>query len=157
MGYTHYFQTKRDISVKHWNNIVLPGVRQILETAQGSDFKIPLVGSAGEPGTEPALEEELILFNGLDRDSHETMEIRRCELDFYFCKTARKPYDSVCVALAIFMQTCFTQEFSWHSDGDYDKEDCKLEGIRLLVATFGTTELSRENILAAIKKKAIPA
>ena len=85
------------------------------------------------------------------------MDIHRCEYEFYFCKTARKPYDAVCVALAIFMATCFPRHFSWHSDGDYDEVDCKLEGIRLLVATFGTIELDRENILAAIKKKAIPA
>jgi hypothetical protein len=44
------------------------------------------------------------------------MTIERKAEDFYFCKTARKPYDTVCVALMLLAEFCFS-EFSWHSDG----------------------------------------
>lgn len=87
---------------------------------------------------------EHLIFNGLDGDSHETFDFSRTKdtwllrspesPDFSFCKTARKPYDKVIVAILKLADHCF-EGFSWSSDGGEDEHK---EGTILLVDALTT-------------------
>jgi len=152
--------TKKEITPQKWDEEVIPGIRLILEAARRPPFVREIAGSHGEPGTHPHFGEDRIMFNGLGEDGYETMEIKRTVDDFYCCKTARNPYDAVCVAVLIFMETCFRTQFSWHSDGDHDEEDLKQEGLAILKATFDYELFERKSLMKCIKeslKKEDPA
>jgi hypothetical protein len=58
---------------------------------------VPLGDSNGEIGTKPVFNSRHIMFNGIGDDSHETAVVYKGAVEFEFCKTARKPYDSVVV------------------------------------------------------------
>jgi len=145
--------TKKEITPKKWNEEVIPGIGMLLETARKPPFNYELAGSHGEPGTQPNFSEDRIMFNGRGEDGYETMAIKRTVADFYFCKTNRNPYDAVCVAVLIFMETCFRTQFSWNSDGDHDEEDFKAEGLAILKATFDYELLDRKSLLKSLKEK----
>lgn len=52
-----------------------------------------------EPEREPVFSENLIRFNGVGDEGHETFVVTPSARDFEFCKTARKPYDTAVVAI----------------------------------------------------------
>lgn len=133
-----------------WNYEVVPAVKLIIETAQ-EKWKIPIVGPISESDTVPEYCNDHIYFNGLEDDGHETMEVLRLKKKFYFCKTARKPYDTVCVAVAIFMETAFKSYFSWSSDGE--GEDYRSEGERLLYQALKFEKLDRRGLIKALKAR----
>ena len=112
MGYTHYFDQKT-IPQDKWNKIV-KAVSKILN--DDSDI---LANGYGEAGTKPVISDNYISFNGIADDAHETLYISQFpKLEFNFCKTARKPYDSVVVKV---LQTCkdiAPESFELSSDGD---------------------------------------
>lgn len=58
---------------------------------------VPLGDANGEIGTKPVFNSRHIMFNGIGDDSHETAVVYKGASEFEFCKTARKPYDSVVV------------------------------------------------------------
>lgn len=151
MGYTHYMKAKKEIPQEKWNDEVIPAVKLIIATAQADPWNIPIVGPISEPGTFPEYCNDYIYFNGLGEDGHETMEVRRLPKDFFFCKTARKPYDAVCVAVNIFMETAFKSYFSWSSDGE--GEDYRSEGERLLYNALEYEKLDRRGLIKALKEK----
>jgi hypothetical protein len=140
MGYTHYFRRKSALDKKTFNKFA-EDVRVIFEAAKKK--RITLVGPYGQKDTLPIAIEGMISFNGLDKNSHETMYIPRLlkrksyddknELIFDFCKTARKPYDLIVVAVLVAFKHHFPHaEIS--SDGD--NEDFEA-GKNLCVKLFG--------------------
>jgi hypothetical protein len=157
LGFTHYLETRKEISQTKWDNEVIPGIGMLLQTAQRPPFNLKLANAFGESGTAPQFDADRIMFNGLEEDSHETMEIKRTVDDFYFCKTVRKPYDAACVAVLIFMETCFRTQFSWRSDGAHDNPDdpneFKQDGLAILKATFDYEILDRKSLLRSLKEK----
>jgi hypothetical protein len=90
----------------------------------------------GDAGTKPKFTKEVISFNGVEDDSHETFHIQRTitrepryEGDnprWNFCKTAYKPYDVVVTACLTYLAT---KGFEVTSDGG--PEDFKA-GIELV-------------------------
>lgn len=155
MGYTHYMNQKKEIPQEKWNDEVIPAIKAIIETAQEGSWGIPIVGPISEPNTVPEFANDHIFFNGLGEDGYETMEVRRLPKEFYLCKTARKPYDAVCVAVNVWLETCFKSYFSWSSDGE--GEDYKTEGERLLYDTFKFEALNRRGLIKALKEKVAAA
>jgi hypothetical protein len=122
MGYTHYCLKPKEISQEKWNSFV-------------TDFKtiLPYFEVLLDKTTDQKLiiNENEILFNGIDEASHETFYIERVESNwdetesvaFSFCKTARKPYDiAVCCALIIGAKYMPIQV---ESDGDEEWIDAK--------------------------------
>ena len=91
MGYTHYFKSKESFTDAAWNSFVNDAKQLFANT------KIPIGNGHGEPGTDPIITENTIIFNGIEDDSHESCCVSRYAVDFEFCKTAYKPYDSVVV------------------------------------------------------------
>ncbi len=58
---------------------------------------MPLGDANGNIGSKPVFNTRHIMFNGIGDDSHETAVVYKGASEFEFCKTARKPYDSVVV------------------------------------------------------------
>ena len=91
MGYTHYWKATK-VDAKEYK-AALMDIAKIVK-----DQKAILAGPNGEPKTRP-ITNDGISFNGIDEDSHETFDLPAAGLKkFDFCKTARKPYDTVVTA-----------------------------------------------------------
>lgn len=139
MGYTHYFTQNRNFTHDEWGT-VSADVRSILQYAQ-HDCGIPLADCEGAPKTSPLIDADIIMFNGLGDDAHETLVIRRSirtvaeyagqTLNWDFCKTARKPYDDAVCAVLCYLGSVTRRDdpktgdpimgseaFSTSSDGD---------------------------------------
>jgi hypothetical protein len=108
MGYTHY-----------WNFIEEPSREKFIEFAEGVK---QLVATAQEAGIEIADEEygdDKIVFNGVGANSHETFYVSADGVDFNFCKTAQKPYDTAVTASLILAKKIFGDNIKVSSDGDW--------------------------------------
>ena len=109
MGYSHYWQPEEDtkeftFSGENWQKIkdaLLKIVRQA--DSQGIDLEL-------------GMDREVIWINGVD-ESHENFVITKSISGFSFCKTARKPYDSVVTALLIYAHS-IAPSLEISSDGE---------------------------------------
>lgn len=122
MGYTHYTNsmerelTKEEVGV----------INKIIKTSG-----VKIVGGSGEAGTKPLVVSGGVNLNGVGDDSHESFNLEfGAEGDF--CKTARKPYDVVVVAILTYLAA--QGVLTWSSDGD--KED-HIAGGELLNKVLG--------------------
>jgi hypothetical protein len=111
MGYTH-----------HWDhNAVLDDVQQ-RELIEGAKRAIDLSGvkiihEYNEPGVPPELTLGKIVFNGHGDDGHETFWLDRNDMEWTFCKTARKPYDVVVTAVLAYLDSIHPAAYVVSSDG----------------------------------------
>lgn len=113
MGYSHVFETKRNVPVQQWVQItdafkkVVLNLPEFSQTA-GSyypDVPIKLQYECDEDKAV-VIDNDIIRFNGDGENGHETFLLCRAKFSnetFYdFCKTNRKPYDfAVCAALIL--------------------------------------------------------
>jgi len=127
MGYTHYYGHKR-VTKKVWDDIV-KDVKVIMANlpkyslSSGGyypDVELKLADGMGKVGTKPIINGDVIVFNGLGPQySHETFKLLRKGSDgFYFCKTARKPYDLVVQACLLIYKYHSPGTIHLESDGD---------------------------------------
>lgn len=131
MGYTHYWYynpskaTSPDTSAAFVKAVSeITKYKELLESRG-----LVVCGSLGEG--EAQLTPDLIAYNGdASKDlDHESFYIeRQAQQDrngFNFCKTARKPYDTlVCLSLiALFEAFANPKVFSYCSDGSDDEEE----------------------------------
>lgn len=122
MGYTHYFQQQREITDEEWITIC-QDAEQILDRAKTEG--IQLVYEYDQTDFPPSVTPELIRFNGVLGDGHETFYLpRKMEpgyrgetYRFNFCKTARKPYDAAVGAILISMNDHAPGAWDIASDG----------------------------------------
>lgn len=91
MGYSHYFKNKPAFTDSQWAALT-DDVKKLIKNSN-----VPLGDANGEIGTKPVFNTRHIMFNGIGDDSHETAVVYKGASEFEFCKTARKPYDSVVV------------------------------------------------------------
>ncbi len=85
---------------------------------------IPLGNASGDRGTQPELDANQIMFNGVGDASHETFSVSRVrgksweggQLGHDFCKTARKPYDLAVTACLCYLSSV-AGTFDVSSDG----------------------------------------
>ena len=106
MGYTHYFKVKKIPSVKDWV-AVIEAVDAILK-----ETDIPIQNNS---------ERMAINLNGVDPDDFETFYIdplSKMFVGFNFCKTGRRPYDTVVVAILCAINAICGQDFDIGSDGN---------------------------------------
>ena len=124
MGYTHYWKLNRDIDDSEWEAITTIA-RTTVRIAQ-DDWGIALSEDL-DFNRIPVINDKEIRFNGYGEEGHETFIITREPTSFLFCKTARKPYDAVVVAI---LQACavYCDAFEWRSDGNREDHD---EGVKL--------------------------
>jgi len=109
MGYTHYW-TAKPVEQDDWDALV-EGARR---AAALSSVKIAL--ESDEPKIGPYFGDNTIRFNGIGEEGgHETFLIEREGSGWDFCKTARKPYDVIVVAILAYAHAVLGWEVS--SDG----------------------------------------
>jgi len=114
MGYTHYWHQSRPISSAEWGALA-DATRTILKRAKSHG--IALAREYDEPDSPPEITADLIRFNGIDDNGHETFYFERDAGSFAFCKTAHKDYDTAVIAVLIAArQACGA--LTWSSDGD---------------------------------------
>lgn len=151
MGYTHYWQQKRDFTPGEMLQIG-EGVKAIIAAAVGKtqDFMYcrdpdhPLVICGGDGKGEPKIDETTVWFNGQGPDlDHETFVFNATRelpypsagadrLGSAFCKTARKPYDVVVTAVLTFLHADWGFDVS--SDGDVPEWEA---GVKLAEEAIG--------------------
>lgn len=127
MGYTHYWSTESNFTDEEWTE-VCARARSVL---QFTDIPVQWECDVEEPSE---VSNEVIRFNGVGDDGYETFMISPRKIGNTimeglgsFCKTARKPYDEVVVAMLVMMSEV-KPDFNWCSDGE-PKEH--MDGIKL--------------------------
>ncbi len=115
MGYTHYWTMTDKPTDSEWI-AVMEAAAKIITKARAS-YMINLAWECDEPTRKPEVSMELIRFNGIDEDGHETFYFANAVSEFEFCKTARKDYDAVAVAVLIAAKQYLGSKFDWRSDG----------------------------------------
>lgn len=110
MGYTHYWKIKGNIGPRVWARIV-NDTQALLAVST-----IPLLGEEDVPGSPPIANTEVIRFNGVGEDGHETFSFDRLPSD-EFCKTAQKPYDRMVCAVLIVAAKHAPRQVLVSSDG----------------------------------------
>lgn len=89
MGFTHYYKNKPAFTDSQWAALT-EDVKKLLKNSN-----VPLSNGNGDIGSKPVFTKHDIMFNGVGIDSHETAVVYKQASEFEFCKTTRKPYDSV--------------------------------------------------------------
>lgn len=101
MGYTHYWETKKQISKAKWKKI-----SSLVERLAMNDGGQVLCREYDRTDEPVHIDGDMIAFNGKGPHGHETFWLERKE-GWAFCKTARKPYDEFVTAVL-----CITW---WHA------------------------------------------
>ena len=140
MGYTHYFTRQRpDREDSRRFEMFARGARTIIDYATTYDnIKIG----------DLEISDEIVTFNGVGEESHETFYWALDASGFNFCKTARKPYDAVVTACLIHLKDVYGDLVDIGSDGSWG--DWAL-GARLYRNATGLTAenfLKREEMTA---------
>lgn len=107
MGYTHYWTLKEPIKGKEWNKFLI-----------GTEEIITIAHDAGIP-VHNASDGDTVNFNGTGVASHETFVISVGDEGFNFCKTARKPYDTIVCAVLIHLKAVLGDKVEITSDGNW--------------------------------------
>jgi len=127
MGYTHYFQAVKEPTTEQWDNIACR-TRQLYKTAANEG--IALAFEDDEYIEAPVADRGLIRFNGAGGEGYETFCIThtpekdrhgRPGFAFSFCKTARRPYDTVACAVLLVMNEEAPGVWDIASDGDLEE------------------------------------
>jgi hypothetical protein len=109
MGYTHYWDQKKDFTKSQWSAIVGDANSLLTQPL----FQIPL--------EDVTFSTEQIRFNGVEDDGHETFLVTRKKgNEFNFCKTARKPYDLFVGLMLARINHHAKSVLKISSDGDWD-------------------------------------
>ena len=117
MGYTHYFKQINHCPPEIWDRICA-SFQEMRATALILNDPLPIQREADDC-SEPYVARDAIIFNGIGDNGHETMALDRLRTEaFSFCKTARKPYDRVVVALLCFVNLHAPGVWLISSDGD---------------------------------------
>ena len=124
MGYTHYWYQPvgTEIPADAWTKIAADA-RKLVESAP-----CLLLHEYDEPGTTPEITGSVIWFNGAGGEGHETFVLERTPSGriydgrhFSFCKTARKPYDRVVIAILACAAEHAPDHIQVSSDGTRDE------------------------------------
>ncbi len=121
MGYTHYWsidqtglQMSRDVNYTQFSRLA----EQIITTAETQGYV--LADGLGEKIGAWEVSGEMVRLNGLGDNAHETFSIEKDSTDSggSFCKTARKPYDTVVTALLVALGHTYGTQASVATDGE---------------------------------------
>ena len=118
MGYTHYF--KIDSGNEKFKKEVIEDIKKII--GKYSD----ILQYENDVKDRPLINEEIIHFNGIDNNGHETFYLTpNCN---EFCKTARKPYDLPTCEILLILKHHYGDKFVLSSDWFWvSKKDFKKE------------------------------
>lgn len=126
MGFTHYWHRPGILSLDIFKQFSKDAHNLALAC------EIPIAKDYDEPTEPPIFNEDVVRFNGIGDDGHETFSIPRVMKKsswqtpdeygrlFDFCKTARKPYDTLVCAVLIAFKYHFEDQVEISSDGNWD-------------------------------------
>ncbi len=114
MGYTHYWDHV-EVNDQQWREFT-DKVKSIYKLNRLTDPAI--IQFEDDDSRPPVADQDLVRFNGIDDDGHETFLIDKSGASRAFCKTAQKPYDAFVVAVLHAAADIITG-FTWSSDGDH--------------------------------------
>jgi hypothetical protein len=118
VGYTHYWDHK-GFTPEQWDKLVC-AAGCIMDAAGPGGMGVELAGWDSK-GT-PVLSAKEISFNGAGEEGYETFKLTPAASEFDFCKTARRPYDAVVVAV-LRAAAHINPRFQWRSDGqEYERD-----------------------------------
>jgi|TARA_Y100000310_G_scaffold345080_1_gene461654 hypothetical protein len=131
MGYTHYWELNKKTKITNLKGC-LKNIRIVLE--QYKD----IIQFESDEDKKPIITNHLIKFNGINGDGHETFYFefpaKRKETEwnkynsetnsfvFYFCKTARKPYNIVVCKCLLILKEYLKDDMKLSSDGEFNNE-----------------------------------
>lgn len=124
IGYTHYWQPTTRIEPSDFARLSALAA-EVASNIWATKEDLELAYEYDEPEKDPAFEEDLIRFNGVGSEGHETFLLTPSMTGFQFCKTAQKDYDVV--VTAVLCLYAFLTGTAVTSDGTY--EDW-IEGLR---------------------------
>lgn len=153
MHCTHCFKTREDLKQGTWNNLFIPGTKHIIEQAAKRGIRV--ANSIGEINTNPDLYGDYIALNGEGRFRGNSFVVKRTQDDLYFCDTFYRPYDEVCVAIAMLGTKLFQGKLVWSSDGEVEKEGYIKNGLMLFCKSFKITDyygVIRSDLVDIIEK-----
>jgi len=145
MGYTHYWYRPEKLDADKFKK----ASKDCSLLAKSLNIPVQFEYDIDEP---PVFSENTIRFNGIEEDGHETFSVEqlfqpsfRQETDgklFTFCKTARKPYDTLVTGCLTILKHYFGDDFIVKSDGrQSDWED----GVREVWDLFHYGDCPLEN------------
>jgi hypothetical protein len=134
LGYTSYFARPRVLPVRKVRAAVADGQKVVVYLAREHGLALRYESDSDQP---PEFTDQVVRFNGVGDDGHETFEVPRAlepepwqqsqrGLWFNFCKTARKPYDLAVCCCLIVLHRHFEPRFVVTSDGDDDEANWPL-------------------------------
>lgn len=126
MGYTHYFTQLNHCPPEAWKDIC--DAFQRMQAAALITNDPLLIQRECDECSEPYVAMDRIEFNGIEEDGCETMVLDRLRSGFSCCKTRRRPYDRVVIALLCLADYFAPEVWLISSDGD---EDDWAEGLAL--------------------------
>ncbi len=136
MGFTHYWTKQQDPTPEQWNAFTeaFQLIRRETQTkALINNRALPTIQFESDDASPPQIDDNVVRFNGVGKDGHETFLLDPTFDDIEFCKTARKPYDLwVVVALTLlnhFAPGC------WDIGSDGDASDWA-DGVNLVQQFF---------------------
>ena len=144
MGYTHYWEIKEDLNPKEWSKWISGAITIASKAEVPVDIDI-----------KSTRKHRFMSIEGLGRYGYETLFIEPYQWDFNSCKTARKPYDKVVVAILQFGQQILPDKIRWWSDGNPEDHQ---DGLNLLIPSNELSNVSNEvsAALVAIGQKRKP-
>lgn len=107
MGFTHYFQSEKPVTGLQ---NALPTIEKILKKYKN------LIQLESDDNSLPECNKDLIFFNGIGDEGHETFVFSSGQSGFHFCKTNRKNYDIVVCEVLIALNF-YCPELKIDSDG----------------------------------------
>lgn len=113
MGYTHYWRNMK-FSKSGWNE--LKGLTKLVISHLPKNVKLAF--ECDWQTKRPVISDELIRFNGVGENGHETFYFSKedAENPFNFCKTASKPYD-LAVSSVLILASFLCESGVISSDG----------------------------------------
>jgi len=115
MGYTHYWKRSKDLDKTMFIE-AKNDCQKICDVLKNQyDIQIQKEYDDSNP---PIFNDDIIRFNGIEDDGHETFLITSNGNDhFQFCKTAEKPYDLAVQCCLLIFHYYFKSDFTFSSDG----------------------------------------
>jgi hypothetical protein len=175
MGYTHYWNRYSQHIEKEqfipFLNDVQKAYKKLPEFSINycdENENLVICDGGGALNTEPQIDEDGIIFNGCEDNSHETFTFERViskedmkRVDklrfneiFFFCKTAHKPYDFFVMICLILAKKHFPCEIVVSSDGCIENWKPALQFVKDVCGIrMSFKRLMNENIMYEKVKK----
>lgn len=127
MGYTHYWKTTQPMTAYEWADIC----KSAITYCTRSSVPVHIETSMHMPapyGKETKRIQSQIKIEGIGEAGYETFLLYPYEYvgDFACCKTGRRPYDEIIVAVLNRAAERCPEKFFWKSDGDWNDHEAGL-------------------------------